>query len=302
MTKLNNIQEAELLNEIIKETLANNPNFDRFEVTDDMLAKIEYYNDLHNFIDIHRYNGGNRLSHNKNTQLFINEGGFESIYKSEQSDNRKNRNEQINTKLNITRSYIFISVFIASLLINGLYLFGIIDWNTKNVLEKEKVALKNEKTEIQDSALTLKLDEINVYSLKTLESLTTTSGMLPISEYKDYCLTDSNEFLGTYTLIDKNVNRPFGLMVVRCSDNPNNWKFSTKNEELVSLKLTSDYLSLWDRIAVGMSEEELQDFIGKRFHYKKGQMIYSDFDKYEGVFWLDNGIIKKLEINLICKD
>ncbi|HTO16421.1 MAG TPA: hypothetical protein VLZ83_11660 [Edaphocola sp.] len=140
MTKLTNIEEAIKLNEIIKETLSNNPNFDRFNLNDEIIAKIDYYNDFHFFTDIHRPIGGDEfLTNNRNTQLFISNGGFENIFKSEQAVVKKDKLEIHNTLLSITKSYIFIISFVVSILINVFYLFGIINWNTKDLNNKSKI-------------------------------------------------------------------------------------------------------------------------------------------------------------------
>ena len=128
--KIKNKKEANKLNDIVKETLSSKPNFDRFGNHENVISKIEYYNNQYSyrFVDIIKSLGDRyQISKNNNTKIFLGGGGFVSIYNSDKKDSKKNSLDIHNSVLNITKSYITIISFIISLIFNILYFFDIIN-------------------------------------------------------------------------------------------------------------------------------------------------------------------------------
>jgi len=169
--------------------------------------------------------------------------------------------------------------------------------------DKVSTEIKNEIKTIDTIQKTKsKLSEpVDIVDLKSLEWLTTTSGVVPHSELKNLCVqNDSLGFYGFYFLIDKTVVRPIETLKIHTSQHNKKWNFDSKKEQFVEINLTSNKITIWDSIKVGLSEEKLKQFIGERFHYKKGTMIYSDLDSYEGIFIIANDTIIELTIKNKC--
>ncbi|MBN2348530.1 MAG: hypothetical protein JXJ22_06830 [Bacteroidales bacterium] len=143
---------------------------------------------------------------------------------------------------------------------------------------------------------------INLIEIKKLDFLTVTSGVIPISKTDKLCRLDTTGFFGEYTLINKNTNKIFGNLKVFTTDKPENWRFDNNNEIFSVIELIGKDISLWGELTVGQTESDLKEFIGQNFHYKKGQTIYADFGDYDGTFWINNGVIEKLEIRKICNN
>ncbi len=140
---------------------------------------------------------------------------------------------------------------------------------------------------------------IEIYELKNLNGLTITSGVVSHSDINELCVQgDSSGFYGFYYLIDNSINKPLGTLKIHTTDE--NWKFDSKHERFAEIILESNRVSVWDSIKVGLSEKKLNDFIGNRFHYKKGTMIYSELDSYEGIFVIQKDTISKITIRNNC--
>ncbi len=175
--------------------------------------------------------------------------------------------------------------------------------NNNETQKQKQLETWNERVEDYDSLLDQKAnlsDPIDIYKLKNLNGLNITSGVVTHSETKDLCVQgESLGFYGFYFLVDETIGKPFGVLRIHNSDE--DWSFDSKNEKFAEIILESNRVSVWDSIHVGLSEKKLKDFIGDRFHYKKGTMIYSELDSYEGIFTILNDTINKLTIKNNCK-
>ena len=175
--------------------------------------------------------------------------------------------------------------------------------NSNESQKQKQLDTWNERVEENESIKVVEAnlsEPIDIYELKTLSGLTTTSGIVTHSKTKNLCVQgDSLGFYGFYYLIDKSIGRPFGILKIHTTDE--NWRFDSKNEKFAEITLESNKVAVWDSIKVGLSEQKLKEFIGDRFHYKKGTMIYSELDSYEGVFTILNDTIRKLTIKNDCK-
>jgi hypothetical protein len=144
------------------------------------------------------------------------------------------------------------------------------------------------------------LEPINIKSIKTLDFLTTTSGVLPISETRNLCKPDTNGFFGFYSLINGKTHKYFGILKIFTSDLPKNWRDDSNNETFAAIELFGDDITLCEEIKVGMSEDRLKQFVGKSNYIKKGQLAYSNFGEYEGFFIIEDEKVKSLEVRFSC--
>ncbi|MFD1552538.1 hypothetical protein DNU06_17190 [Putridiphycobacter roseus] len=143
---------------------------------------------------------------------------------------------------------------------------------------------------------------INIVDLKNSKWLKTTSGIVTHSESRKLCIpNDSIGFYALYFLIDNAVDLPIGVLKVHTDEDNKAWKFVSANEQFVEIKLSSNKIVLWDSIRVGLSEKRLLSFIGERFHYKKGTVIYSELDSYEGMFTIISDTIMELTVKNRCE-
>ena len=124
--------------------------------------------------------------------------------------------------------------------------------------------------------------------------------VVPHSDTSRFCNPTKNGFFGFYSIIDKKNDEQIGTLYIHTSDKPENWKSDSQNETFTSINLLSNDIVIWDSLKVGLTQSELNNFIANQFHYKKGQTVYSDFGKYEGIFTMRNDSIVKLEIKTKC--
>jgi len=140
---------------------------------------------------------------------------------------------------------------------------------------------------------------IDIQELKSRSSLSFTSGVLAENETKKLCVPgDSVGFYGIYFLIHEEVSRPIGHLKIH--NISKEWQFDDPHEKFAEISLNSGEISLWDSIAVGLSERGLMDFIGQRFHYKKGSTIYAELDSYTGIFIIAQDTLSRLTIRNRC--
>jgi len=136
---------------------------------------------------------------------------------------------------------------------------------------------------------------VDLYSIKNFKNTEFTSGV----ETK-ICDIETEGFFGSYGLIDMKESKPFANLIVLTTDQPEKWRADSKNEQFVSLELFSEKLIIWDSLRVGLTLVQLNNFIGEQFHYKKGQTVYADFDRYEGIFQARNDTIVSFELKTKC--
>ncbi len=120
---------------------------------------------------------------------------------------------------------------------------------------------------------------------------------------KSDSLCQFNEFgiYGSYNLIDNFKSDYYGELIVFYPGKAETWKFDSTNEKILELTTESNLIKLWNRKLIGISLKDLNDFIDKNFHYKKGQTYYADMGDYECILYFKNELTYKLKIKLKCK-
>lgn len=131
-------------------------------------------------------------------------------------------------------------------------------------------------------------------SIKNFENIEFTSG---VDSY--HC--ELNEgFFGGYYLIDKDVNQQFANLTVLAKVTPHEWFADLNNEQFVSIEIFTKKLVIWESLYNGLKRDKLDEFIGNQFNYQKGQTVYADFGKYEGIFNLQNDSVLSFTIKTKC--
>jgi hypothetical protein len=164
--------------------------------------------------------------------------------------------------------------------------------------EKSNVIINQDSSVYQSDSIFV--EPVSIDELKSLEFLITTSGVVPNSETKRLCPKDSIGFFGFYTLINKNTQEYIGTLNVHTTEKPENWKYDSRIEKFASITLLNNDVKIWGKAFIGMSTKQVLDFVGDRFHYTKGQTMYSDFGGYDGSFWFARDTVNKIEIKKTC--
>ena len=143
---------------------------------------------------------------------------------------------------------------------------------------------------------------IDITELKKLPFLTTTSGVLPISESENLCKPEVDGFFGHYYLINEDNNWVhIGELYVYAEGEPENWQYDTAIETFAKIKLLQSDIKVWDIIGVGTHEKDVIAFIGQNFHYKKGTILHADINEYSADFTILADTINRLTIRRNCK-
>ncbi len=188
------------------------------------------------------------------------------------------------------------------IIVSILFFYSCSNQEFKKLNQPENLDEQNTQVESVKGYVELS-DPINIVKIKNIDWLTTTSGVITHSEAKKLCFyNDTIGFHGFYFLIDKSIGIPFGMLKIYSEDKTGNWNFDNKNDRFVEINLKSNKIAVWDSIRVGLSESDLRKFIGNRFNYTKGSMIYSNLDDYTGVFTILGDTINELTIGLNCKN
>jgi ABC-type bacteriocin/lantibiotic exporter with double-glycine peptidase domain len=116
-------QKARIMNEIVTECLEDNPNYDKFEIEfendENIFVEIRRFNEEYKFINIiSQAQGRYRFLRNDYTQLFLETGGFLNIYKEQKKEKNKKWKENHILNLKIIKLWVFILIFVISVLIN----------------------------------------------------------------------------------------------------------------------------------------------------------------------------------------
>ncbi|WP_130287496.1 hypothetical protein [Aquimarina brevivitae] len=182
----------------------------------------------------------------------------------------------------------------------------------KKETEKESIKIENKIETLEANSIEKNnpeipirvfADLINLTETKSLEFLTTTSGVVPHSDLESLCKQEKEGFYGFYHLINKDQKyRMIGMLTVYTTDKPESWKFNSKNESLSILELKTDDIKVWDSIAIGTEKSKLLDFIGTSFHYKKGSTLYAELGEYKSSFTISNDTISGIKIVKSCKE
>ncbi len=146
---------------------------------------------------------------------------------------------------------------------------------------------------------------VDIKKIKNFPDVFTTSGVVPTKESEKLCKQNSNGFFGRYILVHKQTSAKdpiFGQLIVYVTGSADNWKYDNSNETFAELTLTSSQIKLWDKIKIGTSENELLNFIGENFHYKKGTVIFSEINEYSLQCTILADTINKLTIGKYCRE
>ena len=143
---------------------------------------------------------------------------------------------------------------------------------------------------------------VNIDSLKAQPWLETTSGVLSKREALLLCPKDTSRHFGRYFLIDRFDGKgPFGELTVHYSSESGNWLYLPNNDEFVGIVLRTDRISLWGELSVGDRESKILDFIGKRFHYKKGTVLVTDIGEFQCAFTILGDTVHELSVMRNCE-
>ena len=156
-------------------------------------------------------------------------------------------------------------------------------------------------TDTKERQEALFAEPINIGAIKQLGFITTTSGVVPIAEAESFCQQQNEGFYGFYHLINKTNNQMIGVLTIFTTDQPQDWKVTSKRESLFRIKLETNDIQVWDSISVGMNENNLSDFIGDHFHYKKGTTMYAELGDYKSNFTINSDTISRIEITRSCE-
>lgn len=140
----------------------------------------------------------------------------------------------------------------------------------------------------------------DISTIDNIENLYYTSGGSPANG--ELCDSTTNGFYGNYYLIDElNKKERAGIITIfREGVDMSTWTPFDSTQKFRQINLKTNILTIWEKIQVGMTEEELLLFIDKRFNYKKGTMIYVDFGIYEGDFRILGDTLNELKIKVKC--
>lgn len=141
----------------------------------------------------------------------------------------------------------------------------------------------------------------DISTIDNIENLYYTSGGSPANG--KLCDSTTNGFYGNYYLIDElNKKERAGIITIfREGADMSTWTPFDTTQKFRLINLKTNILTVWGKLQVGMNEEELKLFIGERFNYKKGTMIYADFGVYDADFRVLDNTLKEFTIKKKCK-
>jgi len=143
---------------------------------------------------------------------------------------------------------------------------------------------------------------INIKELKNRFHEATTSGIVPHSEIKNYCIPDTTGFLGLYNLstIDTGFSL-IGTLTVFVTGKPEEWHYDNNSEEFAGIMIWSNKIKIWNEITVGSTKNDILGFIGNTFHYTKGQTLFCELGDYHANFTIIEDTVARISINKNCK-
>lgn len=142
---------------------------------------------------------------------------------------------------------------------------------------------------------------VNIDSLKAKAWLETTSGLLSKKESELFCPKNASGHLGRYFLIDRIEGKgPFGELTVYFSSEPGGWRYLPNTDVFAGLVLRTDRIAIWDSLSVGDPKSKVLDFIGKRFHYKKGAVLVANVGQFLCAFTILGDTIHDLSVTKSC--
>jgi hypothetical protein len=153
------------------------------------------------------------------------------------------------------------------------------------------------------------VEPIDFKNIQTAEFLDFTSGSIRQIETSDYCDSIKKGFYGRYTLLDKRrisdtITPIVGLIDIYMEGEMATWKFTDQGQKIWKINLTSDLLTVWDSIKVGLPKQKILQF-GESHNavcINKGENYYScDFNNFSAVFRFKNDSLSELTITRKCK-
>ena len=145
-------------------------------------------------------------------------------------------------------------------------------------------------------------EPLHISQLALIDRLDFTSGIIK----KQYCDTSKNGFYGRYNLIDRKSKRELplaGTIDIYKPGKMSDWKSSDTNQTIWSIQLTTDVISLWDSIHVGLTREEVVNFgeANQGFCVKKGDFSYAcDFNNFSVAYRFQSDIVTELSVTRNC--
>jgi hypothetical protein len=121
-----------------------------------------------------------------------------------------------------------------------------------------------------------------------------------------FCDSDSLGFYGRYNLIDRRIIK--GVPIAGHIDifkigKMSEWKSSDKNQRIWEIYLSTNILTVWDSISIGLPRQIINNFIhaNNGFCIKKGDDLSCDFNNFGAIFKFKNDTLNELTITRSCK-
>jgi hypothetical protein len=167
------------------------------------------------------------------------------------------------------------------------------------IVSSEAAALKNHfESQIAEP--------FNISTISLNHRLDFTSGGLPKRNKENYCDSTSNGFYGRYNIIDRNITDTFpvvGHIDIFKKGKMSDWKSDDADQKIWEISLSSDILTVWDSVRVGLPRKDIVEFgqAHNGFCIKKGDFYYScDFNNFGAVFIFKSDTLKRLTVTRSC--
>jgi hypothetical protein len=189
-------------------------------------------------------------------------------------------------------------------ILSVLLLFGCNNHENDNKIEIAQNDLSSDTVEIQNKTFELE-PPLDITSLSEVEQLDWNSGVA--NSKNEYCYNSSDGHYGFYSLIDKrklktnNIDEILvGRILIHRKKSKSVWTEKDTTQKIQRIELRSDILTLWQELKVGLSNEDLLNFIGDNFHYQKGTVLYAELPGYNCNFTILSDTIAEIIIDKKC--
>jgi hypothetical protein len=169
--------------------------------------------------------------------------------------------------------------------------------------DKEQTKNKTETLVVNEVQPLAELDEpIDVFEIKNLDWLTTTSGVASNTKNLKFCDWKEEGFFGFYFLIDQEKKGgPVGRLTVHAKDK-NGWQFDNRTDEFARIELQTNRIKVWDEIGVGSTKSQLLDFLKPYDITTSDSIVKSRLDNYSAEFTIVSDTVNRLIIERNCKE
>lgn len=147
------------------------------------------------------------------------------------------------------------------------------------------------------------------FQVSDIDALEFTSGRGEEVASLKKCDSSSTGFYGTYFLIDRDIaykpGGPVGgTITIHSNKRMSDWKSTDINQTIWQIHLTSDVISVWDSVTVGLTRSQIEAF-GKAHNglcIKKGDKFYScNFGNFSAVYVFQNDTLRELTVTRKCE-